>query len=94
MLSKHGLVPTNLTLELPNHPGVFCIGDVVDNTERNRLGKYVKHVNTVIPNLLARLNGKEPKRNYGGSIETIAISIGSVRSKTALECVLPLTMSC
>ena len=93
MLSKHGLVPTNPTLELPGHPGVFCIGDVVDNTERNRLGKYVKHVNTVIPNLLARLNGKEPKKRYGGSIETIAISIGSVRSKTASECVIPLTMS-
>lgn len=79
VLTKYGLVRTNPTLELPGHPGVFCIGDVVDNTERNRLGKYVKHVNTVVPNLLARLNGKEPRKKYKGSFETISISIGSVR---------------
>ncbi|VDB91689.1 unnamed protein product [Peniophora sp. CBMAI 1063] len=79
VLTKYGLVPTNPTLELPDHPGIFCIGDVLDNTERNRLGKYVKHVNAVVPNVLARLNGKEPKKKYTGSIETIAISIGSER---------------
>ncbi|KZV69586.1 FAD/NAD-P-binding domain-containing protein [Peniophora sp. CONT] len=79
VLSKYGFVRTNPTLELPDHPGVFCIGDVIDNPERNRLGKYVKHVNVAVPNVLARLNGKEPKKKYTGSIETIAISIGSER---------------
>ena len=58
--------------------GIFCVGDAVSNAERNRLGKYPRHARVVIPNLLARLDGAEPRTTYGGSIETLRVSIGSV----------------
>ena len=51
----------------------------MSNAERNRLGKYPRHARAVVPNLLARLEGSEPKSIYGGSIETLRVSIGSVR---------------
>lgn len=73
------MIPVASTLELPDHPGVFCIGDVVDNAERPRLKKYKKHVAVVVDNLLARLDDKKPTKVYGGSDETISISIGKVR---------------
>ena len=77
-VSARGMIPVAGTLELPDFPGVFCIGDVVDNAERNRLKKYKKHVSVVSDNLLARLDGKTPTKVYGGSDETISISIGKV----------------
>jgi len=82
VVTVHGLVRTNPTLEVPGHPGVFCIGDVVDNPERNRLGKYPRHVNVVVPNILARLKGGEPAKKYRGSVETLRVSIGKDRGVT------------
>ena len=72
------MIPVASTLELPDYPGIFCIGDVVDNAERNRLKKYKKHVAVVSDNLLARLDHKAPTKEYAGSDETISISIGKV----------------
>ncbi|KAI0316928.1 FAD/NAD-P-binding domain-containing protein [Amylostereum chailletii] len=65
VVTLRGLVRVKPTLEVPGHPGVFCIGDVIDNNERNRLAKYLKHAQIV-----------EPTAAYGGSFETIRISLG------------------
>lgn len=65
--------------------GIFCIGDAVSNSERNRLGKYPRHARAVIPNLLARLEGSTPQNTYSGSIETLRVSIGSVSRSYGCE---------
>ena len=79
VVTSRGLVRTNPTLEVVGHSGIFCIGDVVDNNERNRLAKYGKHANVVIKNIFQRLSGKEPTTKYGGAFETIRISLGKAR---------------
>ncbi|KAA1473408.1 FAD/NAD-P-binding domain-containing protein [Dentipellis sp. KUC8613] len=76
ILSPSGRVRTEPTLQVVSHPDIFCLGDVVDNEERLGIGKYRSHAKVVCANVLARLRDGPAKDTYGGSIETIAISMG------------------
>ncbi|KAI0045633.1 FAD/NAD-P-binding domain-containing protein [Auriscalpium vulgare] len=76
VVTPRGLVKADPTLQVTGHPGVFCAGDVVDNSERNRLGKYAKHASVVAANVLAHLKGRPVSKRYRGSLEIISISLG------------------
>ncbi|TFY51043.1 hypothetical protein EVG20_g11195 [Dentipellis fragilis] len=76
ILIPSGRVRTEHTLQVMSHPDIFCIGDAVDTEERPGLGKYQKHSKVVCANVLARVRGEPAKAVYGGSIETIGISMG------------------
>ncbi|TFY76380.1 hypothetical protein EWM64_g7631 [Hericium alpestre] len=58
IVTSYGRVRVDDKLQVLGHPGVFCIGDIVDNTERLGLNKYA------------------PSHEYGGTTETISISMG------------------
>ncbi len=78
ILTPSGRVRTERTFQVVSHPDIFCIGDVVDNEERLGLGKYKKHSKVVCANVLARLRDEPAKAVYGGSVESIGITMGKV----------------
>ncbi|KAI0065708.1 FAD/NAD-P-binding domain-containing protein [Artomyces pyxidatus] len=76
VVTERGFVRTNPSLEVVTHPGVFCAGDVVDNEERNGLGKYERHAAVVVANVLDHLNGRALSKKYAGSVDTLALIMG------------------
>src|SRR5882762_3689298 len=79
VLSAAGLVRTTPALELPAHPGIFCAGDILDTKERNGIGKGRRQAKVVIANVLSFLAGMDVRRTYGGSTETLRLTMGRVR---------------
>ncbi|KAI0065713.1 FAD/NAD(P)-binding domain-containing protein [Artomyces pyxidatus] len=78
IVTERGFVRTHPSLEVITHPGIFCAGDVVDNEERNGLGKYERHAAVVIANVLDHLNGRALSRTYKArsSVDTITLTLG------------------
>ena len=81
-VTSRGLVPVTPSLELCGHSGIFCAGDVLDDSERNTLGKYEGHANVIIANVLKRLKGEPCDSKYEGTLEAIGITMGKVRHLT------------
>lgn len=79
VLSSTGYVKVQPTLQLINHPDIFAVGDVVDNTEQKEGVKAGAHGKVVAGNLVGLFEGK-PLRRYAGSKEIIILTIGKVRS--------------
>ena len=80
VITPQGLVRVNKHLEIPNHPGVFAAGDIIDWPEQKQAHKAVEHVPVVVGNVLSYLEGKPPREEYRGSPETIVIPVGKVRN--------------
>ncbi|EED82357.1 predicted protein, partial [Postia placenta Mad-698-R] len=64
------------TLELPGHPGVFAVGDIIHWRECKQAAKGNAHLAVVAANVLSLLAGQPLKKEYKGSIEMIVIPIG------------------
>ena len=80
VLTKWGFVRVTPSLELPNHPGIFCAGDVLDNPERSKLRACWNHAAVIVRNVLDRLDGKPVlEAEYKCGREFIGISMGKVR---------------
>lgn len=60
-----------------NHPEIFVVGDVVDNTEQKQSIKAAAHAGVVAGNVVAYLEGKTLKP-YKGSTEMIVLTLGKV----------------
>ena len=81
------------SLELPNHPGIFCAGDVLDNPERSKLRACWNHAAVIVRNVLDRLDGKPVlEARYKCGREFIGISMGKVR--VGLRCTLGQIFDC
>ncbi|KAI0655394.1 hypothetical protein C8Q70DRAFT_1019469 [Cubamyces menziesii] len=76
VITPQGLVRVNKHLEIPNHPGVFAAGDIIDWPEQKQAHKAVEHVPVVVGNVLSYLEGKPLREEYRGSPETIVIPVG------------------
>ena len=85
-LTPAGHIPVAPTLEVKGHPGVFAAGDAIDWAEQKQLGKYGAHTTVIVRNVLDRLAGAQPSKQYGGSREMIVITNGKVRSSAFLQC--------
>lgn len=66
------------TLELPNHPGVFAFGDIIDWPEQKQLGKAPGQIGVVSANVQSFLAGSKPAKLYKSPPEMIVIPIGKV----------------
>lgn len=56
-LTQHGLVKTSLTLQVPNHPNIFVVGDITDLPEAKLAfiaGFHVKHLLSNLNRLLSK----------------------------------------
>ncbi|PFH46748.1 hypothetical protein AMATHDRAFT_69216 [Amanita thiersii Skay4041] len=74
-VTDHGLVKVLPTLQLPEHPDIFAIGDVIDWPEQKQLIKAQNHAEIVSSNVLRHLSGEELE-SYKGSCEIILVTVG------------------
>ena len=78
VVNERGLVKVNEYLEVPGHPGVFAVGDIIDWEEQKQAAKANTHVQVVSANVVSFLEGKPYKKKYKGSPEMILIPLGKV----------------
>lgn len=65
LLDKKGLVKADKYLRVEGWKNVFCAGDIVSNFEPSlKTAKFV-HAPVIVSNLLAVIDGKEPKKEVG-----------------------------
>ncbi|TFK82196.1 FAD/NAD(P)-binding domain-containing protein [Polyporus arcularius HHB13444] len=76
VVNEHGFVKVNEFLEVPGHPGVFAVGDIIDWKEQKQAAKANNHIKVVAANVLSFLQGKPLKQKYKGSAEMILIPLG------------------
>ncbi|KIP01404.1 hypothetical protein PHLGIDRAFT_80620 [Phlebiopsis gigantea 11061_1 CR5-6] len=76
VLTEEGFVKVKPTLELPAHPGVFAVGDILDWKEQKQAGKVMGHAAAVAANLVSFLDGRPQTKVYKGSPEMIVVPIG------------------
>ena len=67
------------TLELPAHPGVFAVGDILDWREQKQAGKVGAHAAAAAANVVSFLDGRPQTKLYKGAPEMIVVPIGKVR---------------
>lgn len=80
VLDSKGFVKVTSTLQLPNHPEIFALGDITDIKEQKQAGKAQFHAGVVSANILSYVkNGTAPKK-YKGMPEMILVTNGKVRS--------------
>ncbi|KAG1757169.1 hypothetical protein EDB19DRAFT_1656189 [Suillus lakei] len=75
-LNGHGFVKIQPTMQLPNHPSIFALGDIIDWTEQKQAAKLMWHVPIVVANIVSFLNGVTPTKKYAGATEMIVITNG------------------
>lgn len=90
-MNSRGLVAVQPTLELPNHPGVFAFGDIIDWPEQKQLGKAPGQIGVVSANVQSFLAGSKPAKLYKSPPEMIVIPIGKVCDSSS--CVAPSNVS-
>ena len=66
------------TFQLPSHPNIFAVGDVIDWKEQHQAAKGSGHTAVVVPNVLDMLEGRQPGKKYKGQWEIAIISLGRV----------------
>ncbi|PAV22087.1 FAD NAD(P)-binding domain-containing [Pyrrhoderma noxium] len=64
------------TLQLPQHPDIFALGDIISFQEQKSLAKVPAQVSVVLSNITSLITGKSPKSVYKGSTEGIFITNG------------------
>lgn len=78
-LSEDGFVKVTPNLQLPNHPSIFAMGDIIDWAEQKQAAKIGTHADVVVGNVIDSLNGKPPSKVYKGYMEFILVTHGKVR---------------
>jgi NADH dehydrogenase FAD-containing subunit len=78
VLTPRGQIKIEKTFQLPSHPNIYAIGDVIDWAEQKQAAKAAKHAQIAAANILAQLNDGAPKKNYSGQPELIIITNGKV----------------
>jgi NADH dehydrogenase FAD-containing subunit len=72
------------TLQLPTHPAVFAVGDIIDWKEQKQAAKANGHGPVVVANVVNLLAGRPVQKEYGGFPEAIMITNGKVRKSRPL----------
>ena len=76
-LSPSGHVKVTPTLQLPDHPDIFAIGDMIDTPEVKQGNKVIRQANYAQSNILKYLAGK-PLAHYKPRVETLVLTGGKV----------------
>lgn len=90
-LAKSKLVKVEKTLQLPSHPAIFAVGDIIDWKEQKQAAKANGHGPVVVANILNLLADRPARKEYGGFPEMIMITNGKVRGTLQLLFLLYLT---
>lgn len=86
VLTETGHVRVKSTLELPEHPGVFAAGDIINWREQKQAGKAPAHAAVVAANVASFLAGRPQTKAYKGSTEMILIPVGKVSPSSNFWC--------
>jgi NADH dehydrogenase FAD-containing subunit len=78
-LNPRGQIKIENTFQLKSYTNIYAIGDVTDWTEQKQAAKAPKHAEIAAANILAQINGGEPKKTYSGQTELIIVTNGKVR---------------
>jgi len=76
VLTPRGQIKIEKTFQVKSHPNIYAIGDVIDWEEQKQAAKAAKHAQIAAANILAQVNGGDPKTNYSGQPELIIITNG------------------
>ena len=93
MLTETKLVKVEKTLQLPSHPAIFAVGDIINWKEQKQAAKAGGHAPVVVENLLRFLAGKPVRKEYTGFPEMIMITNGKVRRDRPLMSTLLISCS-
>ena len=66
-------------MQLPTHPAIFAVGDIIDWKEQKQAAKANGHGPVVVANVVNLLAGRPVQKEYGGFPEMIMITNGKVR---------------
>ena len=79
-VTSSGHVKVLPTLQLPEHPNIFALGDIINWNEQKQFMKVTSgHVPIVVNNVAAYLSGRTLKP-YKGVPEIITVTVGKVSS--------------
>lgn len=78
-LAENKLVKVEKTLQLPSHPEIFAVGDIIDWKEQKQAAKANGHAPVVVANVVDLLASRPARKEYGGFPEMIMITNGKVR---------------
>ncbi|KAF9528079.1 FAD/NAD-P-binding domain-containing protein [Crepidotus variabilis] len=76
ILNSFGEVIVRPTLQLPDHPRIFAMGDIIDWKEEKQAIKCLGHVKVMTTNTLALVTGNGNLKEYKSTTEMIALSNG------------------
>ncbi|KIY68526.1 FAD/NAD(P)-binding domain-containing protein [Cylindrobasidium torrendii FP15055 ss-10] len=76
VLSANGFVKVRDTLQLPAHPDIFAVGDIIDVKEQKQAAKTGGHAAVVAANVVSFVNGQPLTKKYKGSYELILVTNG------------------
>ncbi|KAF9645450.1 FAD/NAD(P)-binding domain-containing protein [Thelephora ganbajun] len=75
-LAETKLVKVEKTLQLPSHPVIFAVGDIIDWKEQKQAAKASGHAPVVVANIVNLLAGRPVRKEYEGYPEIIMITNG------------------
>lgn len=66
------------TLQLPAHPSIFALGDIIDWNEQKQAFKSYSHGSVITANILSLLSGSKAQKKYKTGTEIIIVTNGRV----------------
>jgi len=77
ILTPQGHIIVRNTLQLPDYPNIFALGDAIDFPEQKQAAKAGRHLRILMQNIPAFIDGRRLKE-YTGTPEMIAVTNGKV----------------
>lgn len=66
------------TLQLPAHPSIFALGDIIDWNEQKQAFKSQGHGAVIAANILSLVKGSKAEKKYKTGPEIIIVTNGKV----------------
>ena len=94
-LSPTGHVKIRPTLQLHSHACVFALGDIIDFPEGKRASKGMAQTSVIVTNVISYLKdpSRQLRKEYKGSMESIALTNGKVSGGDLLRMECRLTVA-
>jgi NADH dehydrogenase FAD-containing subunit len=67
-LDERKQIKVTPTLQLPNHPDIFALGDAINTVEQKQVMKAMAHGGIITGNIIAQLSGKSLSPYKGATL--------------------------